>query len=126
MKRVTGIGGIFFKARDPVALRAWYQRHLGIDVQEWGGAAFAWTDDDGKPTPGTTIWSVGGTDSNQFAPSSSSFMVNYRVAADPAQRRLQRAREGGRFRIWKVRLGHGSGGQQGGTLAATGGPMTLP
>jgi len=80
MKRVTGIGGIFFKARDPVALRAWYQRHLGIDVQEWGGAAFVWTDADGKPTPGTTIWSVGGTDSNQFAPSTSSFMVNYRVA----------------------------------------------
>jgi len=40
MKRVTGIGGIFFKAKDPVALRAWYQRHLGIDVLEWGGAAF--------------------------------------------------------------------------------------
>ena len=39
MKRVTGIGGIFFKAKDPVALRAWYQRHLGIDVQPWGGAA---------------------------------------------------------------------------------------
>jgi hypothetical protein len=40
MKRVTGIGGIFFKARDPAALRAWYKTHLGIDVQEWGGAAF--------------------------------------------------------------------------------------
>ena len=45
MKRVTGIGGIFFKARDPAALRAWYQRHLGIDVQPWGGTAFTWTDD---------------------------------------------------------------------------------
>jgi len=42
MQRVTDIGGIFFKARDPRALRAWYQRHLGIDVQEWGGAAFGW------------------------------------------------------------------------------------
>ena len=40
MKRVTGIGGIFFSANDPVALRAWYKQHLGIDVQEWGGAAF--------------------------------------------------------------------------------------
>ena len=39
MTRVTGIGGIFFQARDPVALRAWYRRHLGIDVQPWGGAA---------------------------------------------------------------------------------------
>lgn len=33
MRRVTSIGGIFFQARDPVALRAWYKRHLGIDVQ---------------------------------------------------------------------------------------------
>jgi hypothetical protein len=48
MKRVTGIGGIFFKARDPVALRAWYQKHLGIDVQDWGGTAFRWADEAGK------------------------------------------------------------------------------
>lgn len=72
MKRVTGVGGIFFHAKDPVALRAWYQTHLGIDVQAWGGAAF--TD------PGTTIWSVGAATSKQFAPSTSSFMINYRVA----------------------------------------------
>lgn len=39
MKRVTGVGGIFFKAKDAPAWRAWYQRHLGIDVQDWGGAA---------------------------------------------------------------------------------------
>ena len=49
MKRVTGIGGIFFKANDAPALQAWYKRHLGIDVQEWGGAAFTWTDGEGKP-----------------------------------------------------------------------------
>ena len=40
MKRVTGIGGIFFSAKDPKALCAWYKTHLGIDVQDWGGAAF--------------------------------------------------------------------------------------
>ena len=80
MKRVTGIGGIFFKAKDPVALRAWYMKHLGIDVQDWGGAAFRWTDEAGNPTSGTTIWSVGGADGNQFAPGKSSFMINYRVA----------------------------------------------
>lgn len=80
MKRVTGIGGIFFKARNPAALGAWYRKHLGIDVQEWGGAAFTWADDDGKPVKGTTIWSVGSMDGNQFAPSTSSFMINYRVA----------------------------------------------
>ena len=80
MQRVTGIGGIFFKARDAVALRAWYQKHLGIDVQEWGGAAFRWTDDDGHPVTGTTVWSVAEATGDYFAPSASTFMVNYRVA----------------------------------------------
>ncbi len=80
MKRVTGIGGIFFHARDPAALRAWYQSHLGIDVQAWGGAAFTWTDEQGKPTAGSTIWNIGDAKSDYFAPSTSSFMVNYRVA----------------------------------------------
>ena len=79
MKRVTGIGGIFFHAKDPVALRDWYKRHLGIEVQDWGGAAFTWADQAGNPTQGTTIWSIGAADSNHFAPSASSFMVNYRV-----------------------------------------------
>jgi predicted enzyme related to lactoylglutathione lyase len=79
-KRVTGIGGIFFKAKDAPALQAWYNRHLGIDVQEWSGAAFTWTDADGKPVAGTTIWSIGSAQGDQFAPSTSTFMVNYRVA----------------------------------------------
>ncbi len=80
MKRVTGIGGIFFKAKDAPALQAWYKQHLGIDVQPWGGAAFTWTDDGGKPTGGTTIWSIGPADGDYFAPSTAPFMVNYRVA----------------------------------------------
>jgi predicted enzyme related to lactoylglutathione lyase len=79
MKRVTGIGGIFFKAQDAPALRAWYQRHLGIDVQEWGGAAFNWADSAGKPTGGMTVWCVASQDGEQFAPSQAPFMVNYRV-----------------------------------------------
>ena len=79
MKRVTGIGGIFFKAKDPTNLQAWYKRHLGIDVQEWGGTAFNWADSDGKPIGGTTIWSIGPNEGDQFAPSQSSFMINYRV-----------------------------------------------
>src|SRR5690349_2690279 len=69
MERVTGIGGIFFKAKDPKALQAWYARHLGIDVQEWGGAVFRWAE------PGTTIWSIGPADGD-----SAPFTVNYRVA----------------------------------------------
>ena len=80
MKRVTGVGGIFFNAKDPVALRTWYQKHLGIDVQEWGGTAFRWADDAGNPTAGTTVWSIGGADGDHFAPSTSSFMIKYRVA----------------------------------------------
>ncbi len=79
MKRVTGIGGIFFQARDPVALQAWYKKHLGIDVQQWGGAAFPWTDDSGNPTYGTTAWSIGAAGSDHFSPGTSTFMVNYRV-----------------------------------------------
>ena len=80
MRRVTGIGGIFFRAQDPAALRAWYKLHLGIDVQEWGGAAFQWTDAEGKPVAGTTAWNITDSSSDYFAPSTSSFMVNYRVA----------------------------------------------
>jgi predicted enzyme related to lactoylglutathione lyase len=75
MQRVTGIGGIFFKARDPVALRAWYQKHLGIDVQDWGGAAFSWGN-----SGGTTIWNATDGSGDYFAPGTSNFMVNYRVA----------------------------------------------
>ncbi len=79
MKRVTGIGGVFFSAKDPVALRAWYQKHLGIDVQTWGGAAFTWADAAGAPMKGTTIWSIGTAEGTPFAPGTASFMVNYRV-----------------------------------------------
>lgn len=79
MRRVTGIGGIFFQARDPLALRTWYAKHLGIEVQDWGGAAFTWSDAHGQAMRGTTIWSVGAADGSQFAPSMAPFMINYRV-----------------------------------------------
>lgn len=80
MKRVTGIGGVFFKAKDAPAMWAWYKEHLGIDVQDWGGAAFDWTDENGKPVGGTTAWSINAQDNDYFAPSTAPFMVNYRVA----------------------------------------------
>jgi predicted enzyme related to lactoylglutathione lyase len=80
MKRVTGIGGIFFKAKDPVALRAWYRKHLDVDVQPWGGAVFHWVDDSGEPTRGATAWNITDAKSEYFAPSTSAFMINYRVA----------------------------------------------
>jgi predicted enzyme related to lactoylglutathione lyase len=79
MKRVTGIGGIFLNAKDAAALQAWYKQHLGIDVQSWGGTAFNWADSDSKPTVGSTVWSIGAAEGDQFAPSTAPFMVNYRV-----------------------------------------------
>jgi predicted enzyme related to lactoylglutathione lyase len=79
MRRVTGIGGVMFKAKDAPALQAWYKRHLGIDVQVWGGTSFSWAGSDGMPTGGTTVWSIHSEASDQFAPGKAAFMVNYRV-----------------------------------------------
>lgn len=79
MKRVTGIGGIFFQAQDPAAMHAWYKTHLGIDVQSWGGTAFTWADSDGNAMKGTTVWSIGKAGGDHFAPSKAPFMINYRV-----------------------------------------------
>ena len=79
MKRVTGIGGVFFKARDPKALGACYRTHLGIGVEAWGGAAFRWKGPDTPDGVGTTVWSPFAADTSYFAPSSAPFMINYRV-----------------------------------------------
>lgn len=84
MKRVTGIGGIFFKSTNPKALGAWYKEHLGIDVQEWGGAAFDWNGPENPEGAGTTAWSLVAADADHFAPSSAPFMINYRVDDLPA------------------------------------------
>ena len=73
MKRVTGIGGIFFKARDRAALAAWYQKHLGVPVTEHGFAVFEWKG------PGMTVWNAFAHDTTYFAPSDAPFMINYRV-----------------------------------------------
>jgi catechol 2,3-dioxygenase-like lactoylglutathione lyase family enzyme len=78
MKRVTGIGGIFFKSPDPKRLGAWYREHLGLDVTSWGGAIFEWGGPDSEP--GMTIWSAFAQDTQALAPSQSSFMINFRVA----------------------------------------------
>lgn len=78
MKRVTGIGGVFFKARDAESLRAWYARHLGIEIQEWGGTSFRWADD-GHPE-GATVWSIFPQSTKYLDPSPAPFMINYRVA----------------------------------------------
>jgi len=90
MKRVTGIGGVFFKAKDPKALSEWYRAHLGINVAEWGGAVFRWAED--SPA-GSTAWNLFKNDTSYFAPSTSSFMVNYRV--DDLDALLAKLREEG-------------------------------
>jgi predicted enzyme related to lactoylglutathione lyase len=72
--RVTGIGGVFFTARDPKTLRAWYREHLGIDVQPWGGATFR------SESPTVTAWNLPDAADAPFAPSTSPFMINYTVA----------------------------------------------
>lgn len=78
MKRVTGIGGIFFKSRDPKRLGAWYRDHLGLDVSDWGGAIFHWGGPESEA--GMTIWSPFGPDTGKMAPSTSPFMINFRVS----------------------------------------------
>ncbi|WP_337840825.1 VOC family protein [Rheinheimera sp.] len=80
MQRVTGIGGVFFKAKDPKALAAWYQTHLGVPVEDWGGAVFRWQHQ-GNPTgTGSTVWSPFAADTSYFGPGAQSFMLNFRVA----------------------------------------------
>ncbi|HEX9173978.1 MAG TPA: VOC family protein [Telluria sp.] len=78
-RRVTGIGGIFFKARDPEQLREWYRRHLGVPIEEWGGAVFQWQSPDNPSGAGTTIWSIFGSDTSTLGPGPSPFMINFRV-----------------------------------------------
>ncbi|MAG55935.1 MAG: glyoxalase [Planctomycetes bacterium] len=79
MKRVTGIGGIFFKSKDPGSLKSWYETHLGIAPGPAGTPVFEWTESD-TGRPGCTVWSPFGDSSDYFEPTTEpSFMVNYRV-----------------------------------------------
>ena len=79
MAKVTGIGGVFLKCRgDSAALAAWYQTHLGLPLETWGGAILRWPDDKAEDK-GLTVWSLADKDSQWFSPSDSAFMINYRV-----------------------------------------------
>ncbi|MBK7046319.1 MAG: VOC family protein [bacterium] len=79
MARITGIGGIFFKSQgDSAALAAWYQTHLGLPLEDFGGAVLRWPDDKAEDK-GLTVWCLAKRDSQWFSPSNASFMVNYRV-----------------------------------------------
>ena len=78
MKRVTGIGGIFFKTKDPAATKSWYAKHLGFDTDQWG-AAFTFRKNENPDKKGYLQWSPFKEDTDYFQPSEKEFMINYRV-----------------------------------------------
>jgi predicted enzyme related to lactoylglutathione lyase len=79
MAKITGIGGVFFKSKgDGATLAAWYQKHLGLALEDFGGAILRWPNDKGTDQ-GVTVWSVADHDSQWFSPSTSALMINYRV-----------------------------------------------
>jgi len=77
-KRVTSIGGIFFKCQDPAAVREWYNKHLGFDAGQYG-ATFDWRYNDAPEKKGQTVWNTFKADTKYFAPSEKDFMINLRV-----------------------------------------------
>lgn len=78
MKRVTGIGGVFFKCKDPDAVKAWYKKHLGFDTDQWG-TSFEWRQGANADKKGFTQWSPFSDKTTYFEPSKKEFMINYRV-----------------------------------------------
>ena len=78
-ERVIGIGGVFFKAKDPEKLRAWYQQHLGLEFDAYGSVAFSCPNDEEQRKRAQTIWSLFPSDTKYFDPSKAPFMINYRV-----------------------------------------------
>src|SRR5437660_1327449 len=93
MAKITGVGGVFFKSKgDSAALAAWYRKHLGMSLEDFGGAILKWPDDKAEDQ-GLTVWHVAEKDSKWFSPSKSSFMINYRV--DNLGELLDQLRAGG-------------------------------
>ena len=122
MEKVTGIGGVFFKSRDPAALQRWYREQLGIE-SEGGAATFRWGDGATVDRPGSTVWSAFPADTKYFGPGSQTLMVNYRVrdvgamlaqlraAGGPVDEKIEASEfgrfgwatdpEGNRFELWE-------------------------
>ncbi|UWX62647.1 VOC family protein [Chryseobacterium oranimense] len=78
LKRVTGIGGIFFKCKDPKKMRDWYKDHLGLSTNEYG-AVFEWYQGSDNSKKGFSQWSPFSDKTKYFQPSEKDFMINYRV-----------------------------------------------
>lgn len=78
MKKVTGIGGIFFKCKDPNKMREWYHNHLGLNTNQYG-ASFEWYEGSDSTKKGLTQWNPFPETTKYFEPSTKDFMINYRV-----------------------------------------------
>ena len=78
MKRVTGIGGVFFKCKDPNAVNEWYKTHLGFDTSPYG-TSFEWREMEDSTKKGVTQWNPFAENTKYFEPSAKDFMINYRV-----------------------------------------------
>ena len=78
MKKVTGIGGVFFKCKNPETIKEWYKQHLGLDTNQYG-TTFEWRKEDKPEEKGSTQWSPFSETTKYFEPSSKEFMINYRV-----------------------------------------------
>lgn len=78
MKRVTGIGGVFFKSKNPKKATEWYQKHLGLNTNPYG-ATFEWFEDKDKSKKAQTQWTPLPENTQYFEPSKQEFMINYRV-----------------------------------------------
>lgn len=77
-KRVTGLGGVFFKCDNPEEIKDWYRKHLGIESDQYGGY-FKWRDAENPDKECLTAWSPFPKDSEYYQPSKKEFMLNYRV-----------------------------------------------
>jgi len=78
MKKVTGIGGIFFKCKDPKKVNEWYKTHLGFETSPYG-TTFEWHQAEDSTKKGSTTWSPFAETTKYFEPSTKDFMINYRV-----------------------------------------------
>ncbi|HLX90691.1 MAG TPA: VOC family protein [Puia sp.] len=78
MKRVTSIGGIFFKCEDVERQKTWYERHLGLPMSPYG-TTFEWVHADGSSKKGSTTWAPFAKNTKYFDPSAKEFMINYQV-----------------------------------------------
>lgn len=96
--KVIGIGGVFFKARDPKTLSAWYARVLGFEIEDWGGARFAAAAMAAKPGA-AGVWSPFKAETTYFDPSTKEFMINF--AVDDLAAVLARAAHEGVQPLWR-------------------------